>query len=277
MCGCLSSRTGGFGEVDFYWPGGVVEGCACQRTNTSSYQGAKLPPVESPELQASAQQTDDPSKSAGDCGCGCGGSSASSSASSSAQKPCGCRGRGLGVERSAGRITPAGQPCAFGAARLPNGRCPEDRDEASDPITADDIARAGAPTREQWQSWSPDRRAEYARQWAADQRMSAAEQRAFAERARTADYTLIAGLVTSGVNVVRDLIEARSRERIAEIEANARTNVARYTGGVTGERGLLDQTYGGNNSSSSSGSKKSSGTGLAIALGLGAMLLKGGM
>ena len=276
MCDCLSRRTEGFGDLDFYWPGGVVAGCACQRTNTSSYQGAKLPPVESPQLQASAQQTGDPSKSGGDCGCGCGGSKDDASASSSTgPRPCGCRGRG--VERSAGRITPAGQPCAFNAARLANGRCPEDRDEASDPITADDIARAGAPTREQWQSWSPDRRAEYARQWAADQRMSAAEQRAFAERARTADYTLIAGLVTSGVNVVRDLIESRSRERIAEIEANARVLVARYTGGVTGERGLLDQTYGSGGGASSSGSKKSSGTGLALGGLALALLLKGGM
>lgn len=119
-----------------------------------------------------------------------------------------------------------------------------------------------------WASMTAAERQAWARQYADAHGLSAEERAELEERSRTADRALIAGLVQQGVSVVLALIRARSEERIAEIEANARRAASDMTSTRDSERNLLNAMNGGGGGGStgtSYGKKRSSSTALGIA------------
>jgi len=91
-----------------------------------------------------------------------------------------------------------------------------------------------------WQNWNEDQRAEYARQAVARQGGTTAEQQAAAERARAADNAMIVGIVTQGLGFIRSWLQGRTQERIAEIEARARVEVARIMAQAGSQGGLMN-------------------------------------
>lgn len=122
-----------------------------------------------------------------------------------------------------------------------------------------------------WSSMTADQRAAWAREYATAHGMTDQERAELEERSRTADRALIAGLVQQGVSVVLALIRARSEERIAEIEGQARRAASDISGARDSERDILNAMGGGSGSGgSNSYAKKRSGGG---ALGLAALAL----
>lgn len=152
--------------------------------------------------------------------------------------PCKLKRGGAGPateERTAGYITPPGQPCAFNAPRRPDGRCPGD--EVGGMGTG-----LGQPTEgpAQWDSWTPEQRAAYIRGEVARRGGSPAEQEEAARRARESNDRLIPGLVALGVGAIRDYFSSRTQERIAEIEARARVEIARIMAQSGSQGGLMN-------------------------------------
>lgn len=149
--------------------------------------------------------------------------------------PCKLKGGASAPERTAGYITPPGQPCAFGAPRRPDGRCP-----------GDEVGGAGTglgqptDTPAQWDTWTPEQRAAYIRGEVARRGGTPAEQEEAARRARESNDRLILGLVALGVGAIRDYFQGRTQERIAEIEARARVEVARIMAQAGSQGGLMN-------------------------------------
>lgn len=153
-------------------------------------------------------------------------------------KVCACKLKQGGAstpERTAGYITPPGQPCAFGAPRRADGRCPGDEVGGSG-------TGLGQPTEgpAQWDSWTPEQRAAYIRGEVARRGGTPAEQEEAARRASASNDRLILGLVGLGVDALRSYFQGRSAERIAEIEARARVEVARIMAQAGGQGGLMN-------------------------------------
>ena len=174
-----------------------------------------------------------------DCGGNCG-------------KPC-CTGRdsdsdsdapprvqtagGVWSRRTAGDVTPLDRACRGGAWRLANGRCPEDSQEGSSTERPRDTP--GATTVPAgWDSMSREQQTTWLRNFGRTQGLSPDEQTALEERASAADRALIAGIINQGVSVVRTWLTTRSSERIAEIEAAARVEVARIQARAMGQGSL---------------------------------------
>lgn len=161
-----------------------------------------------------------------DCGCGCGGSGACGVAALRAAEPssdcgCGCGGSGAcgQAERAAGRITPPGVPCPFGASRLPDGRCPGDDGVPESLGGALDVPP-------NYDALTPDQRAAWARAAVARQGGTPAEQEAAAQRARGSSDPMIAGIISQGAQTFRQWLSESSAERRAQIEAEARVRIA---------------------------------------------------
>lgn len=159
---------------------------------------------------------------------------------------CACKRKVPTTERTAGYITPAGQPCAFGVPRRRDGRCPGDEVGTSGGHPGGGLGQAQYPPGEnpnpspaEWDAWTPDQRAAWTRRRLAAQGATQAEQDRAAERARQND-ALILGLVSLGVNAIRDYFSGRTQERIAEIEARARVEIARINAQSGGQGSLLN-------------------------------------
>lgn len=152
------------------------------------------------------------------------------------------------AERTSGYVTPSGLPCAFGASRLPNGRCPEDTDDDHGAFGSGwGQPGAGAfgstPTAQEVERMTPEQRAQLARQTVARAGGSQADQDAAASRARDGnfDWQMFAGVLSGGMNALRDWIRGDSAERVAQIEADARVRIAQIQADTQRERSLLDQ------------------------------------
>ena len=150
-------------------------------------------------------------------------------------KVCPCKLKRGGAERTAGYITPPGVPCAFGAPRRADGRCPGD--EVGGSGSGLGQATEGPA---QWDSWTPEQRAAYIRGEVARQGGTQAEQDAAARRASESNDRLILGLVALGVGAIRDYFSSRTQERIAEIEARARVEIARIMAQSGSQGGLMN-------------------------------------
>lgn len=197
-------------------------------------------------------------------GCGCGAPPVAVEAAAD----CGCGGGAAKDGRTAGDLTPPGMPCPGGWARLPNGSCPGDfpsgggggwqggtptsqpcpggwarRPDGTCPGDAPGTGPGYDPNAQLpagWQSWTPEQRAEYARQAAARAGATPAEQAAAAERARQADNAMIAGLVQQGVGAIREWIRADNAETLARIDAQARIQIAEIQARSGSQAALLE-------------------------------------
>lgn len=205
------------------------------------------------------------------CSCGCGGSCGCGSkpVPPAVHVDCGCGCNGApggcgGGARTAGDITPPGRPCPGGWARLPDGSCPGDTPtgggggwQGNGPTTGpcpggwarrpDGTCPGDAPSGGAsgdlpagWQSWTAEQRAAYAREAVARAGATPAEQQAAAERARAADNAMVVGIVTQGVAAIRQWLQTSSAERIAEIEAQARVQIAEIQARNGSQAALLE-------------------------------------
>lgn len=121
------------------------------------------------------------------------------------------------------RVMGGAGDCPFGASRLPDGTCPGGGGGGGGGGSGLGEAiqlPAG------WDSWTTEQQRAWAADYARRLGLSESEQRAFAERAAAADRAMVTGIINSGVSLVRDWINTRSAERVAEIEAQARIRVA---------------------------------------------------
>lgn len=165
-------------------------------------------------------------------------------------KRCTCAGGSESVAEARAERDASGCGClldrAAGDVRLPGGRVFRFADErssgdADDPPSADDIRRAGQPTRAEWDSWSPAQRQQWAREWTARQGALTASQRAEVERrARDADYRFVTGLVSEGFGALRDYIRESQETERERIRAGARRQGDAAAADRDAERSLLD-------------------------------------
>lgn len=170
--------------------------------------------------------------------------------SASPFKRCTCAGASESVAEARAERDGAGCGCLLdrsaGDVRLPGGRVFRFADErssgdADDPPSADEVRRAGQPTRAEWDSWSPAQRQQWAREWTARQGSLTASQRAEVERrARDADYAFVTGLVREGFSTLRDYIRESQETRREEIRQGAQRQGNAAAADRDAERSLLD-------------------------------------
>lgn len=166
-------------------------------------------------------------------------------------KRCTCAGASESVAEARAERDGAGCGCLLdrsaGDVRLPGGRTFRFADDerssgdADDPPSADEVRRAGQPTRAEWDSWSPAQRQQWAREWTARQGSLTASQRAEVERrARDADYAFVTGLVREGFSTLRDYIRESQETRREEIRQGAQRQGSAAAADRDAERSLLD-------------------------------------
>lgn len=136
------------------------------------------------------------------------------------------------LDRSAGDARPSGRRYVFADERASG---------VDDPPSADEIRRAGQPTRAEWDSWSPEQRQRWAREYAARMgTLTARERQEFERRARDADYAFVTDIVREGFSTLRTYITESQETERQRIRAEAARRGGRLADDREAERSLLD-------------------------------------
>lgn len=136
------------------------------------------------------------------------------------------------LDRSAGDVRPR-RSYRFADGERSSG--------VDDPPSDDEIRRAGQPTREEWDSWTPDRRQRWAREYAASRgTLTARERQEFERQARNADYAFVTGIVREGFSTLRTYITESQETERERIRASAQRQGNTRADDRDAEQSLLD-------------------------------------